>query len=449
MDTQPLTSGWVFRVASRGDADSSLVHWSSLPARGWVLLVALMPVLDPVVNQFNTAVPLHAGPFSLLQVLRGTLLVILLAYALLAEQRGRFTPTGWISLAVAGCLVLFAANEFYQRGELPQTSVVAQVQILYWTLAWHVAATLIRGRTSAALVANGLVVGALLTAISVVYGYVVGAPSFYRTQGVEASAGWFISAKGIAGTLTAGALLAGYLAWKRRKPALYAAAALCVCALLLTYARAGMVAVCCALGWLLIWTAANGFGRQSVWARRMLLASAIAGAVFFYQAGTESLVLRWSDLKQPSYAGSGRLILWHAASERFLNGSATDQVFGIGYAGMLDLTERATGVRLHTHSDPLDLLLIGGIVGLIMLGLVLGGIVHQIRRVPFRSPEFAVAVAMFLVMLAQGCLTGQVFLPDVMTYYLLALTAVLALGTETVRSRRLLRQFVRRAGASW
>lgn len=433
---QSLTSGLVLRMAPRRAADSRV------PARGWVLLMALMPVVDPVVNQLNNAVPLYIGPYSLLQVLRGAVLMVLLVYALLAEQRDeRSTATGWISVTVAVCLAVFALNEFYSRGELPLGSVVAGVQILYWTLAWHVATLVIRDRAGAAMVARGLLAGALVTAVSVFYAYVADAPSLYRTQGIEASAGWFTSAKGIAGTLGAGALLAGYLAWHSRKALYYAAAALCVCALLLTYARAGIVAVCCALAWLLIWVASGGFGRQSVWARRMLVSSVIAGGLFFYRAGTESIVRRWSDLQQPGYAGSGRLILWQAAVQRFLDGSATEQVFGIGYSGMLDLTERATGLRLHTHNDPMDLLLMGGMAGMVVLAVVLGGIAWQIRRIPYRSPEFAVAIAVLIVLLVQGCLTGQIFLPDVMVYYLLALTAVNAIGAGmggSVRRRVLL-----------
>ena len=423
MNAPPLNPPWVLRAGPR------LERNSQVPASLWAVLLTLIPVLDPVLNQIHTAVPLRIGPFSLLQVLRGALLLALLAYAILAGQRnGRENPTGWVCLMVAGCLAAFGLNEFYRRGELPLESSVAGAQMLYWALAWHVAAQAIRSRGEASLVAGGLVAGSLVTAASVIYAYLAGVPSFYRTQGVDASAGWFASAKGIAGTLAVGAVLAGHLAWQRRRPVYWWAAALCVGALLLTYARAGMVAACCALAWLLIWAGANGFGRRSAWARRMLLTSAIAGAIFFLQAGTEGLLRRWSDLEQPGYAGSGRLILWSAAWDRYLEGTATEQVFGIGYGGMLDLTERAAGARLHTHNDVLDLLLVGGMVGIVFLMAVLAGIVWQIRRVPFRAPEFALAVAVLTVLLVQGGLTGQIFLPDVMAYYLLAISAIATLG---------------------
>ena len=84
------------------------------------------------------------------------------------------------------------------------------------------------------------------------------------------------------------------------------------------------------------------------------------------------------------------------------------------------------GVAVHTHNDVLDMLVIGGVLGLIILGLVFAGIVVQIRAARSASPEFAVAVAILLVLGCQAFFTGQLFLPDIMTFYLLGITAVLA-----------------------
>ena len=88
------------------------------------------------------------------------------------------------------------------------------------------------------------------------------------------------------------------------------------------------------------------------------------------------------------------------------------------------------GVVVHTHNDLLDMLVIGGVLGLTVLGLIFTGIVAQIRAARPASPEFAVGVAILLVLGCQSFFTGQLFLPDVMSFYLLSITAVLACARE-------------------
>jgi O-antigen ligase len=103
---------------------------------------------------------------------------------------------------------------------------------------------------------------------------------------------------------------------------------------------------------------------------------------------------------------------------------------------MLDMVYASLGVVVHTHNDLLDMLVIGGVLGLIVLGLIFSGIVVQIRSAKPASPEFAVAVAILVVLGCQAFFTGQLFLPDVMSFYLLAITAVLACAREPGADRR-------------
>jgi O-antigen ligase len=152
--------------------------------------------------------------------------------------------------------------------------------------------------------------------------------------------------------------------------------------------------------------------------------------------GTADLTTRWADLDDPEKAGSGRLLLWTAAARSFLNGNPIEQLLGRGFQGMLDMVYASLGVVVHTHNDLLDMLVIGGVLGLIVLSLIFAGIVVQIRSARPASPEFAVAVAILLVLGCQSFFTGQLFLPDVMSFYLLAITAVLGCAREPGTDRR-------------
>ncbi len=398
--------------------------------RGRILLLAAIPVIDPIVNQFYTIYQVSIGPLSLLQVVRGALLLLVLAMAATsARGAGKIgRAIGGIVLSVALCLAVIAAHEALATGELVLPSLIAYSQIAYWLLMWRLGAAWITDSAKAATVAKGLVVGALITAGSVYYGYVIGVPTAYRMEGVSASSGWFISAKGIAGSLIAGGLVAAYLGHRRRSGWMNLVALSCLGASFLTYARAGMVALLVALTWLCVWSLGARL-KASRWARRLLIAAACGAAVLVYAVGTEDLLTRWSDLGSSDWAGSGRVMIWKAAVDNILDGNASAQVFGHGFDGMLDLIYNAIGVRLHTHNDVFDMLLVGGLFGVLILGLVFSGIVTQLQARP-KSPEFAVAMGIFVVLCCQGFFTGQMFLPDVMAYYLLAITTVLAFETR-------------------
>ncbi len=394
--------------------------------RGRILLLAAIPAIDPIVNQIYTIYQVSAGPLSMLQVFRGALLLLVLAMvATSARSVGKIgRAVGGIVVAAGLSLVIIAAREGFAVDGVVLPSLIAYSQIGYWLLMWYLGAAWITDRTQAATVARGLVAGALITAASVYYGYLIGVPTVYRMEGVAASSGWFISAKGIAGSLITGGLVAAYLSHRRRSGWMTLVALLCLGASFLTYARAGMVALLASLAWLCVWTLGARL-KASAWARRLLTAAVCGAAVLIYAVGTEDLSARWSDLGSSEWAGSGRVMIWRAAVENILNGSASDQVFGHGFEGMLDLIYTSIGVRLHTHNDVFDMVLVGGLFGLLILGLVFSGIVTQLQAHP-KSPEFAVAVGILTVLCCQGFFTGQMFLPDVMAYYLLSITTVLA-----------------------
>lgn len=406
------------------------------PGHKALLFLAALPVLDPVINQINGIHPVSIGPLSILQVLRGAVLMLALGMTVMAPHTlsGPAKVVRRVAIAIGLCLCIFAFHESFAWGALPLGSLVAYSQIVYWLVMWTLAAAWIADARQARMVITGLVAGAVVTAGSVLYGYVIGVTTVYSAQGVSASAGWFTSGKGISGTLLSGALLAAYLGrngnwW----PTLLAL--VCLGASFLTYARAGMVALAVTLCWLLFWTVKTRSTGTSAWARRLILCAACAVAVVVFAVGTTDLTQRWSDVGNPSQAGSGRLVIWRAALDSFLGGGASEQMLGRGYTGMVELINMAIGLPIHTHNDVLDMLTVGGILGLCVLALLAVGLIAQVRTVPIAAPEFAVAIALLLVLWCQGFFTGQMFMPDIMTFYLLGISAVLA-HADAPRPRR-------------
>jgi O-antigen ligase len=93
---------------------------------------------------------------------------------------------------------------------------------------------------------------------------------------------------------------------------------------------------------------------------------------------------------------------------------------------MVEAMYVAVGLQLHTHNDLLDMLGVGGVFGIVALGILIGGLMVQIRTVPIAAPEAALAVALLLVLWCQGFFTGQIFMPDIMTFYLLGISCAVA-----------------------
>jgi len=307
----------------------------------------------------------------------------------------------------------------------------------YWILVWYAAQMWIRDSANARTVLNGLMVGAIIIAASVCYGYMAGMDnSVYEGEGVKASSGFFVSGKGIAGALVVGGVTAAYLGIARRTWRHSCAAVFCFGACFLTYARAGLVALCSTLLWLLVWGTLLQSRAGASWVRRVFAAAVVGTAILVANIGLTDLSRRWSDLNDPNRAGSGRLVLWAVAAESFNEATLSEQWAGRGYVGMGEFIDSQIGNRIHTHNDVLDMLVMGGVVGIVCLLLVFSALVAPIVRAPIGSPEFAAAVAILLALVCQAIFTGQMFIPDVMTYYVVGTTALLV-STSPRAMRRL------------
>ncbi len=414
-----------------------------------ILLLAVLPALDAIINQVNTAYEITIGSLSMLQAFRGALLLILV-YMVGCTPRPRresqFAIGGAMLWLVIG-IFLMAINQAVTAGGVVLVDLIPYVQMVYWITLWYAAQAWIRDARDARTVLNGLMAGALVTAASVCYGYLVGVSnSVYEAEGVKASSGFFVSGKGIAGALVVGGITAAYLGMARRTWRHPCAAVFCFGACFLTYARAGFLALSLSLVWLLIWSTFLQSRSRALWARRAITLAVLGAAMLIAAIGVTDLSRRWSDVKDPNRAGSGRLQIWAFAAESFDEANLSQRFAGRGYQGMVDYIGSKMGVEIHTHNDVLDMLVMGGVVGIGFLLIVFAALAAQILSAPARSPEFAAAVSILLAFFCQAIFTGQLFMPDVMSYYVMSITALLVSTTRVIPTRR---AFVQALGNAW
>jgi hypothetical protein len=406
---------------------------SSFPDRKVLIAIAVIPSIDCICNQLNNALQIHLGPVSFLQAIRAFLL---LAFAVIGVRALWRNPSHAVRIplpAIGAAIILGMAvsKELLGTGALSMESLGAYGQMAYWVMLWTTVSILCWNRAQAELLLKGLAAGACLTAVSVVIGLVAGAGNYYKDDSVQASAGWFDTAKMITGVLVVGGVITLYLGRNSRSWIPTLAAGLCFVACILTYARAGSVALIVVIAWLVFWRffiCCRGEGR---WLNRFLIL-VLAGCILAPLAvNMHALLARWSDVGNSDKAGSGRATFWKVAVTAYVAEDVPQQTFGIGYKQMSEMLFRDYGDDIkHTHNDMLDLLLVGGFVGAIWLISLVGAFAWRALLPSPRSAAGAAAVAVVLGYLCHSQLTGQIWGTDAMTYYTVGLTCLSRMANE-------------------
>lgn len=393
-----------------------------------VNVLATLPVLDSVLNQANTYWHPDVFGFSLLQIYRGSLLPLLFILSWHSLSRRKLRIEGIVIglVAIVSVFVIVALKEVLVRGALSMTSTIAYVQILYWVTAAMLAVIVCTSKDACIRVIKGVIIAGLVSATSIGVGYAIGdATQYYSYEGVYSSSGLFRTGKSISGMLIVAALCIGFIDVKRRgrRWLLICGALICVGASMLTFARAGMVAFALALGWLLIWVGrSTKRSATAKWVWGMTWLVIITGLVFVDRAGDE-VSRRWSDVSQGERAGSGRVGIWKTAIDMFEMGDPIDMSVGVGYEGMYDLMQRGYGVRIHTHTDVLDMLLVSGVVGMLAYAVLWVMVIREVGGLRRRSKHYGIGGAIALVWFIQAMFTGQLFAPDAMCWYVIGFIA--------------------------
>lgn len=401
-----------------------------------IYVLSALPTFDCILNQLNNAFGIEIGSLSLLQVLRSLLLVVFGA-VLLRKMTQRGAPfTVLHSFGFAGILLIVTAlsKELVTTGSISMMSVGSYGQFAYWLVIGMLVASACRSRRDAGMILGGLAVGGLATALSIVAGYFLGGLNPYEEDNVSASAGWFHTAKTITGVLLTAAVVILYLGRQSTKwwPTLLAA--FCAAACILTYARAGVVALAGVLLWFAFWWFAFGrnVGRQ--WISKLLLAVLLGGIFAPLLLKTESWQSRWEDVQDPDKAGSGRATFWKVALNAYASADPADQVFGLGYAKMADALLQGYGDDIrHTHNDFLDSMLVGGALGMGWLLLWFSFLAIRAFSLAPSTIEGAAAAAIVGIYLCHSQFTGQLFGTDSMTYYVTAFGCLFFLASAPSR----------------
>jgi hypothetical protein len=207
-----------------------------------------------------------------------------------------------------------------------------------------------------------------------------------------------------------------------------------VIACYLTYQRSGAVALVACL--LLLWYARwriEGV-RSVVFPLVAVLGLLLALAnSSIPQVIQESLSIRWADVLdlrqwEVGRAGSGRAAFIPAALSAYWNSPPFDLAIGLGYSGMLDTLERVQDIRIHTHTDVADALIVAGPMGLAAYVALLVAVWRRTRELLVGRPELYYARALAAAYIVHALLTGHIWLPDVMYWYALGLATLVGIG---------------------
>jgi len=390
-----------------------------------------MPLCEMICGQIQGLWAPRMGPLSLAQAYHGGMLCVVTLYLLCRLRLSAERP-----LMVDVCIAIFiltvgASSMMSLRQNAHfQEDIIAFSQMLYWLIVWLIYAIECATAEGRRLVLRGVFAAGVYMAVSVILLFVVGGGAYSRYEGMNASFGGFSTAKSLGGILCVAALLS-----LRLRSLLLQTSLLCLSlgGLMLTYQRAGQLAILAAILWLIGMPVLSRM-KQSLLSTRSIAVFACALVAVAGFVDTGALTRRWrnADVSLGGKAGSGRVGLWTDAFHAFESMKWPGKMLGVGYSGMRDAMfhEGMGGNRKHTHSDVLDILLAFGFLGMLGWVAVHYAMIQTVRASPRTSTEYAVGGGIYVVFLVESLLTGQVFGTATMIVYLGAITGLSGADSE-------------------
>ena len=291
-------------------------------------------------------------------------------------------------------------------------------KIIFALLLWYYTACLAQSCESAQRLLRSILWGALIIAGWILVCYFLGmGSSNYASEGIKATAGSEgISGKAMAGFLLPSAVGAMFLALKDHSYGWAAGASLLIIAVFVTFDRSAQVAFIMVLLWVTLWWLCLARPRPSLKIALLFVCIIIVlGAAYFAYQGSEEMITRWTRDFDRGEIGSGRGTFYMTACTWFWKDSSMmDFFFGMGYGNIYDLMYSQSGIFRHTHSDLFDMLLIGGIVGLILYLILFYTIISLGRDLPVGSTEFGVLGALLISFGVMSLCTGLMAFPHTM-----------------------------------
>lgn len=383
--------------------------------------LCVFSVANPLLAQATPSIfPYPIAGLNVMQWFQGLcFLAILATLPRLSKQRGEltrpFSRLLWVYSLTLGLLHL----RLVSTGRTPADTVTAErmvyFKVIFALLLWYYASLLVQSRESARMLLRSLLLGAVIIAAWILICYLSGTGSHnYAMADVKATAGSEgVSSKAIAGFLLPAVAGAIFLAVRESSSRWAMGAALMAAAVFVTFDRSAQVAFVAGLSWMAIWWL--GFGGSKRSSKTILLFVCIillAGGVYYAHHGTEELIARWTHDFDRGEVGSGRGAFYTRTWNWFWSESSTlDFLCGMGYCNIYDLMHSASGMYVHTHSDLFDMLVIGGVAGVVLYLLLFHTIAALRRGLAVGSAEFAALGALLLSFGVMSLLTGLMAFP--------------------------------------
>jgi hypothetical protein len=386
-----------------------------------VLGLCLFSVVNPIVAQtVFFFFPQEIAGMNIMQWFQGLCfpLILVMLLKLPRDYIGFSRPFSrllWVYVITFTVLHLRLISTGRIPDDMVNTERVVYFKVIFALLLWYYTSCLIQSHESARRLLQSLLFGAIICAGWILICYCTGiGGTNYSSIGIKATAGSEgISSKGIVGFLLPAAAGTLFLTMRDGSYRWAISASLIVTAVFVTFDRSAQVAFVAGLLWLAIWWIC--FARPKHHPKTILFFLCIIfllGGIYFVHHGTEELVARWTRDFDRGEIGSGRGIFYMTAWNWFWEDSSImDFLFGMGYGNIYYLMQTTSGMYVHTHSDLFDMLLIGGIVGLVLYFILFYTMASLVRGLHVGSMEFAILGTLLVSFGVMSLLTGLMAFP--------------------------------------
>ncbi len=400
------------------DSDSS---YSGLKSKAFWGLCAFS-VLNPAVTQAGMYfLPSGIAGYSPMQLFQGVYLVVILATLPLIcrDATSLSRQFKWLTILFTAGLCAIHVR-IWAMGRTPSYLATAErivcLRIVMSCLLWYYVSLLVSSPKHALRLMNSLILGGSVCAVWILFFYFRqgGGVAAYAASGVEASFGSEgVSGKAVAGLLLSSAVGMMYMAIRNASGFRAVGVLLLLGALFVTFDRSAQVAVGCVALWSVIWWQRSCRPRSAMRVMTVFLVGLVlCGSVYLIHRGTDELIARWTFDFDRGEVGSGRGAFYTTAWRWFVwDSDLGDFVMGMGFANIHELIFQHTGLAVHCHSDLFDMIVMGGVFGLVLYLLMWGVLASTAMNVPVRSVEFGAMGAMLAAFGVMSLLTGQMNFP--------------------------------------
>jgi hypothetical protein len=395
--------------------------------------LCVFSVANPLIAQAAPFIfPYDIAGMNIMQWFQGLCLpLILLTLPKLPRGGIAFSRLLWAFIILLGFFHFRALFSNRLPADVVNTERMVYFKIVFALLLWYYASRLVRSYESARKLLQWILLGAFASAawIFICYFSGIGAAN-YASAGVKATSGSEgVSGKAMAGFLLLAAGGAVFLTLREDSHRWALCAAVIAAAVFVTFDRSAQAALLVGAGWMAIWWFAFACPRPRSRSIVLFLCIMLAlGGIYFVHKGMDELMTRWTQDLDRGEVGSGRGVFYATAWDWFWSrSSTTDFLLGMGYGNIYGLMYSASGLQVHTHSDFFDMLLAGGIVGVLLYLLMLYTVASLGKGLSSGSLGFAMLGALLLSFGVMSLLTGLMAFPH--TLY--------ALGAECICIRAL------------